>query len=99
MASRFVPLVLLLVPIALIAVVFPAFAQTPTNQTAVHSLPNYNVPPLSVRTDSDSYKQGDTIVVTGLVKHPEQGIPITLRILDSKQNLIGIDQIDRKSVV
>ena len=93
MASAYVVYAFLLVLLSSIIITYPAFAQTPTNQTAVHSLPNYNVPPLSVKTDNDSYKQGDTIVVTGLVKHPDQGIPITLRILDSKQNLIGIGQI------
>ena len=98
MASAYVGYAFLLVLLSSIIITYPAFAKTPTNQTitnqtAVHSLPNYNVPPLSVRTDSDSYKQGDTIVITGLVKHPEQGVPVTLRILDSIQNLIGIDQI------
>jgi predicted secreted protein with PEFG-CTERM motif len=53
---------------------------------------SHNIPPLSVTTDSDSYEQGDTIVITGLVKNLEEGIPITLRILDPTSKLVGIDQ-------
>ncbi len=66
--------------ISSIGVTIPVFASS------------HNIPPLSVRTDSDSYDQGDTVVITGLVKHPEEGIPITLRILDSNSKLVGIDQ-------
>ena len=77
MASAYVVYAFLVVLLSSIIITYPAYAQTTTNQTtanqtAVHSLPNYNVPPLSVRTDSDSYKQGATIVITSLVKHPEQ---------------------------
>ena len=53
---------------------------------------SHNVPPLSVQTDSDSYDQGDTVIVTGIVKKPEDGIPITLRILDASSKLVQIDQ-------
>jgi predicted secreted protein with PEFG-CTERM motif len=55
-------------------------------------LQEHNVPPLSVQTDSNSYDQGDTVVVTGLVKKVEEGIPITLRILDANSKLVQIDQ-------
>ncbi len=58
---------------------------------------SHNIPPLSVRTDSDSYDQGDTVVITGLVKHLEEGIPVTLRILDTNSKLVGIDQFNPAS--
>ena len=58
---------------------------------------SHNIPPLSVQTDSDYYDQGDTIVVTGLVKNPGEGIPITLRILDANSKLVQIDQFTPKA--
>jgi len=55
---------------------------------------SHNIPPLNVATDSASYDQGDTVVITGLVKHLEEGIPVTLRIFDSNTKLVGIDQFN-----
>jgi predicted secreted protein with PEFG-CTERM motif len=83
MASRYVAYALMVVLMSSVGVVIPAFGA---------GLEEHNVPPLSVQTDSDSYDQGDTVVVTGLVKKPEEGIPITLRILDANSKLIQIDQ-------
>ena len=74
---------LTLVLISLVGMAIPAF---------VAGLEDHDVPPLSIKTDSDSYEQGDTVVITGLVKHLEEEIPITLRILDSNSKLVGIDQ-------
>ena len=76
---------LTLVLISSVGMAIPAFGA---------GLENFDVPPLSVRTDSDSYDQGDTVVITGLVKNPEEGIPVTLRILDSNSKLVGIDQFN-----
>ncbi len=73
---------LIAILISSIGVILPVFADS------------HNIPPLSVRTDSDSYDQGDTVVITGLVKHPEEGIPVTLRILDTNSKLVGIDQFN-----
>ena len=73
---------LIAILISSIGVTIPVFADS------------HNIPPLSVRTDSNSYDQGDTVVITGLVKHPEEGIPVTLRILDSNSKLVGIDQFN-----
>ena len=83
MTSRFVAYALAVVLISSIGMTIPVFGA---------GLEDHDVPPLSVRTDNDTYDQGDTIVITGLVKHPEEGIPITLRILDSNSKLVGIDQ-------
>ena len=74
---------LTLVLISLVGMAIPAFGA---------GLEDHDVPPLSIKTDSDSYEQGDTVVITGLVKHLEEEIPITLRILDSNSKLVGIDQ-------
>ena len=80
MALRYVAYAFIVVLISSIGVTIPVFGSS------------HNVPPLSVQTDSDYYDQGDTIVVTGLVKKPEESIPITLRILDANSKLIQIDQ-------
>jgi len=83
MASRYVAYALMVVLMSSMAVTIPVFGA---------GLEEHNIPPLSVLTDSDSYDQGDTVVVTGLVKKPEEGIPITLRILDTSNKLVQIDQ-------
>jgi len=80
MALRYAAYALAVVLISSIGITIPAFGD------------QHNVPPISIQTDSDFYDQGDTIVVTGLVKKPEGGIPITLRILDANSKLIQIDQ-------
>src|SRR5574341_2046570 len=83
MASRYVAYALMVVLMSSMGATIPVFGA---------GLEEHNIPPLSVQTDSDSYDQGDTVVVTGLVKKPEEGIPITLRILDANSKLIQIDQ-------
>ncbi|MGI0010529.1 MAG: PEFG-CTERM sorting domain-containing protein [Nitrosopumilaceae archaeon] len=80
MASRYVAYSLMVVLMSSVGTMASVFGDS------------HNVPPLSVQTDSDFYDQGDTIVITGLVKKPEEGIPITLRILDANSKLIQIDQ-------
>jgi len=82
MVSRLIAYAITVAMMSSIGVILPAFADS------------HNVPPLSVTTDSDSYDQGDTVVITGLVKHPEEGIPVTLRILDTNSKLVGIDQFN-----
>ena len=83
MTSRCIAYALVIVLMSSIGVIIPVFGA---------GLDEHNIPPLSVQTDSNSYEQGDTIVVTGLVKKPEEGIPITLRILDANSKLVQIDQ-------
>jgi len=85
MALRYVAYTLVIVLISSISVTTSVFGSS------------HNIPPLSVQTDSDYYDQGDTIVVTGLVKNPGEGIPITLRILDSNSKLVQIDQFTPKT--
>ena len=83
MALRYVAYAFIVVLISSIGVTIPVFGA---------GLEEHNIPPLSVQTDSNYYDQGDTIVVTGLVKKPAESIPITLRILDANSKLIQIDQ-------
>ena len=83
MALRYLAYALMSVIISSMGAIIPAFGA---------GLEEYNIPPLSVQTDSNSYDQGDVVVVTGLVKNPEEGVPITLRILDANNKLVQIDQ-------
>ncbi|HSB56477.1 MAG TPA: PEFG-CTERM sorting domain-containing protein [Nitrosopumilaceae archaeon] len=83
MGSRYLVFVVMMVLGFSLIVSVPAFGA---------GLEDHDIPPLSVQTDSDRYGQGDTIVVTGLVKKPAEGLPITLRILDTNSKLIQIDQ-------
>jgi len=85
MALRYVAYTLVIVLMSSIGITSAVFGSS------------HNIPPLSVQTDSDYYDQGDTIVVTGLVKNPGEGIPITLRILDANSKLVQIDQFTPKA--
>ena len=82
MALRYVAYALLVVILSSIGATIPIFGSS------------HNIPPISIQTDSDYYEQGDTVVVTGLIKNPQEGIPITLRILDANSKLIQIDQFN-----
>ena len=88
MTSRHVVYALSVILISSIGITVPAFGA---------GLEDFNIPPLSVTTDSDSYDQGDTIVITGLVKNVEEGIQITLRILDPDSNIISVGQFSPAS--
>ena len=85
MALRYAAYALAVVLISSIGITIPAFGA---------GLDDHNVPPISLQTDSDYYDQGDTIVVTGHVKKPGEGIPVTLRILDANSKLVQIDQFN-----
>src|SRR5574341_909163 len=88
MTSRPITYVLMLVLVTSIGISAPAFGA---------GLEEHNIPPLSVTTDGDFYEQGDTIVITGRVKTPEEGVQVTLRILDPSSNLIQIGQFSPAS--
>ena len=83
MTSRYVACALTALLMSSIGITVPAFGA---------GLEEHNIPPLSITSDNDSYDQGDTIVLTGRVKSPEEGIPITLRILDPSNKIVQIDQ-------
>ena len=57
-------------------------------------LPDSSIPPLSVKTELPLYDQGGVIVVSGLVKNPDENNvnAITLRILDEDGNIVTVDQ-------
>lgn len=85
MDSRYVAYALVVILASSTGATVPVFAA---------GIEGYNIPPLSVQTDSDSYEQGDTVVVTGIVKKVEEGIPITLRILDPNGTIVQIGQFN-----
>ncbi|MGI0088555.1 MAG: PEFG-CTERM sorting domain-containing protein [Nitrosotalea sp.] len=69
--------------------IVPTFAQTAqTSPTA---------PSVTVTTDKPSYTLGDTIVISGQVAAVVPQTPLTIQILDSKNNLIQVAQIDVSS--
>jgi hypothetical protein len=49
-----------------------------------------SLPPLSIKTDLPSYKQGDKIVIIGHVSDIQSGAGIKLRIFNSDKNLIAV---------
>ena len=67
----------------LFAVPIQSFAQT--SPTA---------PSITVTTDKSTYTIGDTIVISGQVAAVVPETPLTIQILDSKNNLIQVAQID-----
>ena len=49
---------------------------------------------VSVTTDSESYSDGDTIMVSGEVASRITGTPITVQILAPNGNVVGLEQIE-----
>src|SRR5574342_186196 len=64
----------------LLSSVIPSFAQVAE-------------PLITTSTDKTSYKNGDTIVISGSVKAIVEGTPLTIQILDPNQNIVQIAQI------
>ena len=58
----------------------------------VFTLPVFAESLISVKTDSNSYKEGETIVISGKVSTIITGTPVTIQIF-SQGNLVDIAQI------
>ena len=104
-SSVFYLLLIITASIAIITV--PAYAQTagPSNPnenvTTAYKLLHQNgtsislstLAPLTIKTDLPTYNQGDTIVMTGHVREPENATAVTLRVFNSLKNLISVAQL------
>jgi predicted secreted protein with PEFG-CTERM motif len=86
---RYIALSIILL-FTLFAAPIHSFAQA-TSQTAP------TAPSITVSTDKPSYTRGDTIVISGQVAAVVPQTPLTIQILDSKNNLIQVAQIDVSS--
>ncbi len=64
--------------------------QTEANQTGVSKS---TLSPLAINTDLPTYNQGDTIVMTGHVRDPQNATAVTLRVFNSLKNLIAVAQL------
>ncbi|MGQ0795566.1 MAG: PEFG-CTERM sorting domain-containing protein [Nitrosopumilaceae archaeon] len=51
-------------------------------------------PLITTSTDKTSYKDGETIIISGSVKAIVEGTPLTVQILDPNQNIVWVDQND-----
>ena len=49
---------------------------------------------ITIATDKSSYKNGDTIIISGSVKAVVEGTSLTIQIFDPDRNIVQIDQID-----
>ena len=99
-------LVLLVITASIAVITVPAYAQTPVtnpkgNTTTAYDILHGNnqtislstLSPLSIKTDLPTYNQGDTIVMTGHVREPENATAVTLRVFNSLKNLISVAQL------
>jgi predicted secreted protein with PEFG-CTERM motif len=62
--------------------------------TIVPSFAQVAEPLITTSTDKLSYKDGDTIIISGSVKAIVEGTPLTVQILDPNQSIVHIDQIE-----
>src|SRR5690349_20050010 len=99
---------LLLIITASIAVItVPAYAQTAgpsnpnANVTTAYKLLHQNetsislstLSPISIKTDLPTYRQGDTVVMTGHVREPLNATDVTIRVISPLKNLVFIGQL------
>ncbi len=64
--------------------------QQEANQTGVSMS---TIPPLSVNTDLPTYNQGDTVIMTGHIKYPENATAVTIKVISPLKNLVFIGQL------
>ena len=100
-------LALSIITVSIVAITLPVYAQTAgpanpnANVTTAYKLLHQNgtaislstLPPLTIKTDLPTYNQGDTIVMTGHVREPENATAVTLRVFNSLKNLISVAQL------
>jgi predicted secreted protein with PEFG-CTERM motif len=70
-------------------------ASAVTNQTNAHQLLNAtraSTPPILVKTDQTSYKQGDTVIIKGTVRDIINQTAIAVIVRDSLKNIVSIAQ-------
>ncbi|MGI0092480.1 MAG: PEFG-CTERM sorting domain-containing protein [Nitrosotalea sp.] len=64
--------------------------QQEANQTGVSMS---TIAPLSVNTDLPTYNQGDTVIMTGHIKYPENATAVTIKVISPLNNLVFIGQL------
>ena len=104
-SSIFIALIIFIV--ILVPISLPAFGQTPVtnprenmtaydllqqeaNQTGVSKS---TLSPLSIATDLPAYNQGDTIIMAGHVRDPENATAVTIKVISPIKNLVFIGQL------
>ena len=65
--------------------------QQEANQTG--GISKATLSPLSINTDLPTYNQGDTVVMTGHVRDPQNATAVTLRVFNELKNLIAVAQL------
>ncbi len=65
--------------------------QQEANQTG--GVSKATISPLSVNTDLPTYNQGDTVVMTGHIRDPENATAVTIKVISPLKNLVFIGQL------
>ncbi|MGI0075181.1 MAG: hypothetical protein ACREA5_04470, partial [Nitrosotalea sp.] len=102
-------LILLTIAVSIVGITLPVYAQTAgpsnprdnvtaydllqqqANQTGGVSMGT--IAPLSINTDLPTYNQGDTIIMTGHIRDPENATAVTIRVISPLKNLVFIGQL------
>jgi predicted secreted protein with PEFG-CTERM motif len=69
-----------------------AFAQT--EDLALSQTDDLSLSGINVKTDKESYNDGDTVVISGQVRDLLSGTPVSLQVFAANGNLVTIEQID-----
>ena len=69
-----------------------AFAQT--DDLALSQTDDLSLSGINVKTDKESYNDGDTVVISGQVRDLLSGTPVSLQVFAANGNLVTIEQID-----
>jgi predicted secreted protein with PEFG-CTERM motif len=102
-------LVLLIITASIAIIALPAYADDagPTNpnanQTTAYQLlqqeanqtgvSKSTLAPLAIATDLPAYNQGDTIIMAGHVRDPENATAVTIKVISPIKNLVFIGQL------
>jgi len=69
-----------------------AFAQT--DDLALSQTDDLSLSGINVKTDKESYNNGDTVMISGQVRDLLSGTPVSLQVFAANGNLVTIEQID-----
>lgn len=83
--------------IIIVSIIGGGYAFAQTEDLALSQTDDLSLSGINVKTDKESYNDGDTVVISGQVRDLLSGTPVSLQVFAANGNLVTIEQIDISS--
>lgn len=80
--------------IIIVSIIGGGYAFAQTEDLALSQTDDLSLSGINVKTDKESYNDGDTVVISGQVRDLLSGTPVSLQVFAANGNLVTIEQID-----